>query len=133
MDRLNDLILELSKAKDLEDGAVTAIHSEVDKIERLIRRQDGHTPQHSPGRLAPPREEDTLWGPPTPTQSIKMRLPHMSPSLAQSPFFNEPPITSKADEVAKAAEELASKMAVTVTELQLRREESDVSYQHRFI
>lgn len=127
IERLNDLILQLSETNFLEDGAVTNIHSQVDKIERLIRRQDWHTPQHSPGQLAPPREDDTLWGPPTPTHSIKMRLPRSS-SVSESPFFTEPKInTSKADAVAKAAEDLASKMATTVAELQKRKEESDVS------
>ncbi|KAF8863530.1 hypothetical protein BDZ45DRAFT_583507 [Acephala macrosclerotiorum] len=55
-----------------------------------------------------------------------MRLPHFSPKAGNDSVNNEPQITtSKAVEVAKAAEDLASKLAVTVAELQKRKEESD--------
>lgn len=128
IDRLNDLISQLTEANSLKDGAVTSIHSQVDKIERLIKIQDGHTAQHNPGHLGAPIDDDTFWGPPTPTQSLRMRLPQMSPSAGHSPFFQEPHIAnSKAEEVAKAAEDLATRMATTVAESQKRKDESDVS------
>jgi hypothetical protein len=127
VDRLNDLILQLSNTNTLEDSAVSTIHSQVDKIEQLIRSQNGHIPNQSPRYLESMREDDTFWGPATPTQNLKMRLP-MSPRSDHSFFLQEPHMsTSKAEEVAKAAEDLACKMTITVTEMQKRKEESDVS------
>lgn len=125
IERLNDLITQLSQANSLEDGAVSAIHSQVDKIERVLRGGDAQTPR-SPGLLETPREDDTFWGPATPTRNLKMRLPHISPKSGHSPVYNEPKMdTSRAAEVAKAAEDLSSKLATTVAELQKRKEESD--------
>lgn len=130
VDRLNDLILQLSNTNSLEDGAVSTIHSQVDKIEQLIRRQNGHTPHQSPRYLEASREEDTFWGPATPTQNLKMRLP-ISQISSYSAVAKEPQMsTAKAGQVAKAAEDLASKMAITFAEMQKRKEESDVGWQN---
>lgn len=123
IDRLNDLILQLTKTNTLQDGAVSTIHSQVDKIEHLLR---GHTSHQNPVYSEPPREDDRFWGPATPTKNLKMRLP-MSPKLDPSPLFQSPQKTTvQAELVAKAAEDLAIKMAATVAELQKRKEESDV-------
>jgi hypothetical protein len=129
IERLNDLALRLSTAKDLEDGAVTDIHSQVDKIEKILRGEEKHKkPGHSwsGSELS---KEDIFWGPATPTQSLKMCLPDVSARSQRPPLsrsFQEAS-SAKAIELAQAAEDLASRMTVTLEEFQKRKEESDVS------
>jgi hypothetical protein len=129
IERLNDLALRLSTAKDLEDGAVTAIHSQVDKIEKILRGEEKHKkPGHSRSG-SELSKEDIFWGPATPKQSLKMRLPDVSPRSQRPPLsrsFQEVS-SAKAIELAQAAEDLASRMTVTLEEFQKRKEESDVS------
>lgn len=131
IERLNDLALRLSTAKDLEDSAVTAIHSQVDKIEKILRGEENHKkPGHSRSD-SEPSKEDIFWGPATPTQSLKRRLPDMSRMNQRPPLsrnFQELS-SAKVNELAQAAEDLASRMSVTLEEFQRRKEESDVSSQ----
>ncbi len=133
IERLNDLALRLSMAKDLEDGAVTAIHSQVDKIEKILRGEEKHK-KHGHSRSGSElSKEDIFWGPATPTQSLKMRLPDVSPRSQRPPLsrnFQEVS-SAKAIELAQAAEDLASRMTVTLEEFQRRKEESDVRSQNR--
>jgi hypothetical protein len=126
IERLNDLVLRLSTAQDLEDGTLSAVHSQVDKIEVILRGQ-GHSRSGSGISRG-----DPFWGPATPTQSMKMRLPDASPG-SQHPNLHRhmrEKSSAKAIELAQAAEELASRMSVTLEEFQLRKEESDVSSQN---
>lgn len=135
IDRLNDLVLRLSKVGSLKDRAISTIHSQVDKIEILVSRVEMKKPS-LPSRdvsLSVLREDD-FWGPPTPTQSIKMRLPAISQNSPGNSVPHEDSIPdvsevspTKAVEVAEAAEALASKLSTVVAEFQIRKEECDVS------
>jgi hypothetical protein len=130
IERLNDLILHLSTANVLEDSAVTAVHSQVDNIEVLLRGEEKHQkPGHSRSGsgVSKVQEDDPFWGPATPTQNIKMRLPDMAAENRRPPLHRNLQMSpAKAIELAHAAEDLASKLCVTVEELQRRKEESDV-------
>jgi len=127
IERLNDLAFRLSKDSSLEASAVTAIHAEVDHIETLIRGSE-KSPKLPQARShfdseSSSNEEDTFWGPLTPTRSVRMRLP-TRPLLPT----RQPQITpARAMEIAKAAEDLSLQLANTVLEFQTRKEESDVS------
>jgi hypothetical protein len=120
----------LSTTNVLEDSAVTAVHSQVDKIELLLKGEEKHPkPSHSRSGSAVSKgqDDDPFWGPATPTQNIKMRLPDMSAGNQHSPIHRNLQISpAEAIALARAAEELASKLSVTVEELQRRKEESDV-------
>jgi hypothetical protein len=130
IERLNDLVLRLSTAQELEDGAVTAVHSQVDRIEMILRGEEKHKqPNHSrSGSGIPVPKDDPFWGPATPTQSMKMRLPNTSTGGQRPPLHRnlQQVSSAKAKEMAQAAEDLASRMAVTLEEFQRRKEESDV-------
>ncbi|KAH7407588.1 hypothetical protein BKA64DRAFT_424124 [Cadophora sp. MPI-SDFR-AT-0126] len=130
IDRLSDLVLRLTKVRSLQDGAVSAIHREVDKIEVLVNGvEKTNSPSHllSREKSGHSSNEDDFWGPPTPTQSMKMRVPVVSQDSSPKSVFK--PVSemspSRAVEVAKAAEELASNLASTVEKLLVRKEESD--------
>lgn len=132
IDRLSDLVLRLSKVRSLQDGAVSAIHKEVDKIEVLVNgleKTNSPSPTLSKEKSGLSSNEDDFWGPRTPTQSMKMRLPILSQS--SSPRSVPKPVSegspSRVAEVARAAEELAANLASTVEKLLVRKEESDVS------
>jgi hypothetical protein len=129
IERLNDLALRLSSAKELEDGAVTAIHSQVDRIEMILRGEEKHkklSHSRSGSRVS---KEDPFWGPATPTQNMKMRLPDASIGNQRPPLRRDLRELSptKANELAREAEDLASRMSFTLEEFQRRKEESDVS------
>ena len=132
LERLNDLVLRLSKDNLLENSSITAIHSHVDKIEVLIRAREGHEKsgqvrKEIHGSPSVPREEDVFWGPRTPTQNMRMHIPEI-PEYSRRPAQNEPRMTpAKAIELAGVAEELATRLSATVAELQARKDESDVS------
>jgi len=132
MDRLSDLVVRLSKVRSLQDGAVSAIHREVDKIELLVNgleKTNSPSPTLSREKSGLSSNEDDFWGPRTPTQSMKMRLPVISQSSSprSEPKFVSNISPSRATEVARAAEELAVELASTVDKLLARKEESDVS------
>jgi hypothetical protein len=129
IERLNDLVLRLSTTNELEDGAVTAVHSQVDKIESIVRgeeRQQRPSHSRSGSGISRTKEDDPFWGPATPTQNVKMRLPDMSFPPRRPARHASVASPAKAIELAQAAEDLASKLAVTIEELQNRKEESDV-------
>jgi hypothetical protein len=130
IERLNDLVSRLSKNTSLEDSTVDAIHAGVDRIEVLLR--GGEKPRLDSGSFdsKQTREngDDDVWGPPlTPTRKMRMRLPdHPSNTSPSSP--HQPQITpARVDEIAKAAEDLAMKLAATMSEFQARMQESDAS------
>lgn len=128
IERLNDLIARLSNARSIDDVAVTAIHSQMDNIELIVRREERHQspPDGTVASLDVLRDEDNFWGPPSPSQSLRMRLPP-KPGSSVLPQRELSMSTAKAVKIAKEAEELASMLSTTVKELQTRREESDVS------
>lgn len=125
IERLNDMVSRLSKSSGLKNSVITAIHSEVDHIEVLMR--DREKPQKSDPFGFDGREtrEDNRWGPPmSPTRNVRMRFA----DIPHSPLRPPPMSPSRAVEIAQAAEVLSSKLEVTVLELQARKEESDVRY-----
>ncbi|CZT44095.1 uncharacterized protein RSE6_04220 [Rhynchosporium secalis] len=126
IERLNDLVLRLSKVSLLEDGAFSAIHKEVETIELLV---DGVEKSNSPSQLLRAdsgySEADDFWGPSTPTRNIKIRLPVMSTYKLPSPKLASKSKPDKAIEVAQAAEELSAKLSCTLAQLINRKVESD--------
>jgi hypothetical protein len=148
IERLNDLVARLSS--DIEDSIVSEIHRGVHRIELLLKKnkeKGTHKKSLSVG-------SETFGGPLTPTRNLRMHFPE-SPSprpsitreaslaasfkgpdqLNDSPTSHRQSVNrestmsaERAIEVAKSAEELASKLLATVAELQVRREESDVSF-----
>jgi hypothetical protein len=137
MDRLNDLVSRLAGSHSIEDDTVTAIHSEVDKIELILRKGERHLSPFSEdpyGIMNAPRDPEHFWGPSlspsrpslSPSQSLRMRLPPKLQSSAQGHRGKE--MTAEvAMKIAKEAEELATTLSETVDELLLRKEEADVS------
>jgi hypothetical protein len=133
IERLNDLVLRLSKDSFVEDRIISAIHTGVDRIELLMKDggkesqkkspQVGSESKHSRGN-----SEDIFWGSPlTPTRNVRMRFPE-SPTSPRHSIHPRPQISAdRAIEIANSADELSSKLLATVAELQVRREESDVS------
>jgi len=109
---------------------VTAIHSEVDKIELLIHSGEKQqlTLLGDSHNLKSPMSDDQFWGSATPTtQNVKLRIP-AKPGSSRHLGHRESQMTvSTTAELAKAAEKLASQLSATVAELKARKEESDVS------
>lgn len=130
IERLNDLVSRLSKNTSLEDSTVDAIHAGVDRIEVLLHSDEKPRLDSSDfdSKQAKESGEDVLWGSPlTPTRKMRMQLPDHSSNSTPSPF-HQPRITpARVDEITKAAEDLAMKLAATVSEFQARMQESDVS------
>jgi hypothetical protein len=133
IERLNDLVVRLSKDGSLEDSAVSAIHTGVDQIELLMKSKEKGSHRKSPSvgsetRVQKGSGEDIFWGSLSPTRSVRMRFPD-SPTSPHHSVHHVPPMNAqRAIELAKEAEELASRLSTTVAELQVRKEESDVSF-----
>ena len=132
IERLNDLVLRLSKDSSIEDSIISAIHSGVDRIELLMKdrekaNQKKYPQLSSESKHSRGNSEDIFWGSPlTPTRNVRMRFPD-SPTSPHHSFHRQPRMsTDRAIEIAKSAEDLSSKLLATVRELQVRREESDV-------
>lgn len=127
IERLNDLVLRLSDAS-LEDRTLSAIHIEVDRIETLIRERGTHPSPRvgSDSRASKSSGEDVFWRPLTPTRNISMRIPEPPTSPRH---FIQYAAQMSTQCLATLAEELSSKLSETVAELQVRKEESDVSLQ----
>ncbi|TVY57398.1 hypothetical protein LCER1_G000821 [Lachnellula cervina] len=132
LERLNDLMQRLTKnGPPIEDKAVTNMHHLVDGIETLMREKpqlpnldDFDTGSES----GDSKEQDRLWAPSiprSPIQNIRIRLPDSWRDPPPSAPPKQEMTTSKATEIAEAAEELAAQLAKTAIELQIRREESD--------
>jgi hypothetical protein len=134
--RLYDVVFRISneQSSHLDRNAVAAIHSEVDRIEVLVKGGE-RLPARDEDRVgfqdlqAPtsPRY-DALSSQLAPTQEAQMPVddaPIHPPrlSLQQAPTMT----ISRAIEIANAAEELASQLAASVEEFEKRREESDVT------
>ena len=130
IERLNDLVLRLSKSTFLENSTVDAVHAGVDKIELLL--DSGEKPHLESVNLESrqPKEirEDIFWKTPlTPTKNIRMQFPENTFNTS-SLSTHRPEITlARVDEIAKAAEDLSLKLATTVSELQTRMQDSNVS------
>lgn len=134
IERLSDILASVTKDDSFEDGVITSIHTEVDRIEQIMRVGSRHqSPEKADNIVASVErsynDEDVFWGPATPTKNMRMRLPDRLP-ISSRRFI---PQTSKmnstqASELAVVAEKLASRLATTAAEFQTRREESNVSW-----
>ena len=137
IERLNDLLARVTKDDLLGDSIITSIHTEVDRIEQIMRVGSRHqTPEKADNVIASversSNDEDVFWGPPTPSKSIRMRLPDSSPTSSRRSLHQaSKPDSARTAELAAAAEELASQLAATVTEFQTRRDESDVCWRRQ--
>jgi hypothetical protein len=132
IERLNDLVLRLSKDRSVEDSIISAIHSGVDRIELLMKGREKENQKKSPqvsneSKHARGNSEDIFWGSPlTPTRNVRMRFPD-SPTSPHHSVHRRPRMSAdRAIEIVKSAEDLSSKLLATIMELQVRREESDV-------
>lgn len=134
IERLNDMVSRLSRSTTLENSAVTAIHSEVDRIETIMRGREkpkkhlileNHGLEMSQSKS---NGDEHFWRQPlTPTRNFNMSLSGSVPNSPHLPHHPPQMSPSRAIEIAKAAEELSTRLATTVSELQTRKEESDVS------
>ena len=137
VERLNDLVLRLSKTNCLNDSTITSIHSEVDKIELVVHEAEkgqklksvyNEFQEESPSYS---KENDPFWAPPTPAQNIKLSLPNSPKRVKTRSVPSQAKVkeitAARVDNIAQAAEELVSNLSAAINELQFRREESDVS------
>lgn len=132
VERLNDLVLRLWKDSSLEDSIVSAIHTGVDQIEVLMKSREKQIEKNSPqiggeAKILTEQPEDIFWGPRTPTRNIKMRFADSPNSPIHSIRPKQQMTAQCAIKLAKEAEGLASRLSASVAQLQVRKEESDVS------
>lgn len=131
--RLYDVVFCVSndRSSHLDENTLAAIHSEVGRIEVLVKAGE-EQPAIDEGRGALQDSKmpassgfDTPPNPPALAREANMPVNDTLPglSLQQAPTMT----MSRAIEIANAAEELASQLAVSVQEFQNRREESDVT------
>jgi hypothetical protein len=136
--RLNDLANHLMAEEALNDEDITALHTDVDRMERVMKKSVG-VPQEelsherrSPSSIGALRdhEDDLFWGPPfSPSRKVTMRLPDspvqeshakLQRSLEMSP--------RKAVLLAQEADSLNEQLSRALRELQARKEESSVGH-----
>ncbi|OWP00548.1 hypothetical protein B2J93_4297 [Marssonina coronariae] len=128
VDRLNDLVLRISKVGVLRGKAISTIHAQVDKIDILVNCVEAIERPNLPSREVlrngtPPTD---FGEPSTPTQNLPMSLPiysHASNCSSTPGAVDKSP--KSAAEVAKAAADLASRLSTIVAEFQLRNKESN--------
>jgi len=133
IDRLNDFAVRLSK-DNFEDHTVSEFHRRMDEMELFMRGEEKTLKSvriENDGYLHPatPSDngEETLWGSLSPTQSVRMRLPRSpKPRKLRARHVDSEMTIFRVNEISKQAEQLVSQLTTVVTELQLRKEESDV-------
>jgi len=132
IDRLNDLAVRLSN-DNFEDHTVSELHRRMDEMELFMRGEEKNLKSirvENDGYLRPttPSDngEDAFWGSLSPTQSVRIRLPKSpKPRKLRPRHVDSNMTTFRVNEISKQAEELVSQLTTVVTELQLRKEESD--------
>ena len=141
--RLNDMAVRLMTEENLNDDDITALHIDVDRMERAMRKSsgvhleeslhDGRSPAITPASRD--REEDVFWGPFSPSRNVKMRFPttplttshsHLQEALDILPEKAFQLSPEKAATLAQEAESLREQLTKAVTELQARKEETNV-------
>ncbi|RFU34050.1 hypothetical protein B7463_g2277, partial [Scytalidium lignicola] len=136
IERLNDLVSRVTSSS-LDDSVVTAIHGDVDHIERLLQGKEKQSQSPLSARSSMDRglrsstdenisEKKSFWSPATPTRSISMHLP-IRESLSPSSQYATPDVKRHLDrtkEVVTSTAALVAQLTTTVAELQARREES---------
>ena len=133
--RLNDLAFRLATEENMKDEDITALHVDMDRMERVMHKSSGIHLEESfhDGRgqasigTSRDHEEDAFWGPFSPSRNVKMRLPisplRESHSSLQKALDMSP---NKASLLAQEAESLREQLAKIIMELQARKEETNV-------
>jgi hypothetical protein len=134
--RLNDLANRLMAEEALKDEDITALHIDVDRMERVMKKlvgipeEERFHERRGPSNIGTLRdhEDDLFWGPPfSPSRKVTMRLPdspvqtshaRLQRSLEMSP--------KKAALLAQEADSLNDQLSRALKELQARKEESNV-------
>jgi hypothetical protein len=131
IERLNDLVQRLSTDHSLEDRVVSRLHKEMDNIEIVMIKADVTQKLDSEqagkkGGRSVSEGNTSFWGSKTPSR--KVSIPK-SESPSRTPRKEvERMSTDVAARIAQEAEALATSLSKSIVELQLRREEADVSH-----
>ncbi len=136
--RLNDLSIRLVAEEALKDEDITALHIDVDRMERVMKKSVGIPQEESSHERRSPssvgtlreQEDDLFWGPPfSPNRKVIMRLPgspvHTSHARLQGSLEMSP---NKASLLAQEADALNEQLSKALKELQARKEESNVRF-----
>jgi hypothetical protein len=134
--RLNDIVLDMSKdtGRILDNHTVVSINSELDTIGLLLSGQgqlteldDEVEQDQKDSQTSTKVGDDDLHNPLTSSQESHGTI-KPSPSASSPPYWPAPSLdVTRALDISNAAEELASRLMVSVKELQKRREESEVA------
>jgi hypothetical protein len=135
--RLSDLANCLATEEALEDEDITALHIDVDRMERVLRKtaethqEESFRDVKSSSSLGNFKdlEEDVFWGPPfSPSRKVTMRLPDSPVRTSHARLQESLEISpKKAALLAQEAESLNEQLSKALKELQARKEESNVS------
>jgi hypothetical protein len=129
IERLNDLVQRLSTDQSLDDRVVSKLHSEVDNFEIVMikadisQKLDKELAAGKGGNLFSERNGG-FRTPKTPTRKVSISMPD---SVSKSPPKKEEVNTEVATRIAQEAEALATQLSKSISDLQQRREEADVS------
>lgn len=133
--RLNSVVLCLSRdsISAIDDSTIENIESEVCRIELLLNGKSRNTTQHDydggderDSQSSVDSEYSILQDKCIPLDDSEVAM-RSSSQLSCSKLLSEPGLTTtRASEIASAAEELASHLTASVQELQKRKEESEV-------
>lgn len=135
--RLTDLANRLAAEEALKDEDITALHIDVDRMERVMKgsvgipQEESFHERKSPSSIGTLRdhEDDLLWGPPfSPSRKVTMRLP-VSPARTSHDRLQGSleMLPKKAALLAQEADALNEQLSKALKELQARKEESNVS------
>jgi hypothetical protein len=136
--RLNDIALRLVTGENLKDEDITALHIDVDRMERVMRSTTGsHREESLPGgrsrssttTISRDNEDDPFWPPFSPSRKVTMRLPDSPTRSSPSNSLHHPPKShdmspQKAALLAQEADSLREALSHIIAELKARREES---------
>ena len=134
--RLNDLANRLTAEEALKDEDISALHIDVDRMERVMKKSVGipleeqFHERRSPSSIGTLRdhEDDLFWGPPfSPSRKVTMRLPDSPVRSSHARLQRSLEISpKKAVLLAQEADSLNEQLSRALKELQARKEESNV-------
>ena len=130
--RLNNIVLSISKhtRTSLDGSTIAAINSELDNIELLLGEEEEHTKFDDKVKPDQDSQSSTNVGDDDLRLSLiqESRMPvEPSPRVRSPPPWQSPSMAApRSMDISKEADELASKLMISVQELQKRREESEV-------
>jgi len=133
VERLQDLASRLLTEDNLKDEDVTALHVDVDRMERVIQhsrsshehKMGGSRPGSGLGISSRGHDEELLWGPLSPSRNVTMKSPETpTKDVRPKPPRNLEMSVKKTTLLAGEAEKLFERLSKTVAELQQRKEEA---------